>query len=122
MRRGFYTSLNPCCVLRPSVPVNWPEGFFVEGGTRAQAPIRRMGRGRGFHRKVKMKKVTVPEIIKMKREGKKIPVLTAYTYSMARILDSSGIAIILVGDSAGMVEGGDSPTPPVLKGWMGLSN
>jgi len=60
-----------------------------------------------------MKKVTVPEIIKMKREGKKIPVLTAYTYSMARILDSSGIAIILVGDSAGMVEAGYPTTLPV---------
>ncbi len=42
----------------------------------------------------------------MKREGEKIPVLTAYDYPTARILDEAGIRLILVGDSAGMVFAG----------------
>ena len=49
----------------------------------------------------------------MKKQGKRIPVLTAYTYSIARVLDSSGIPVILVGDSVGMVEAGLSTTLPV---------
>lgn len=53
-----------------------------------------------------MKKITVLDIGKMKREGKKIPVLTAYDYPTAKILDEVGIPLILVGDSAGMVFAG----------------
>lgn len=53
-----------------------------------------------------MKKITVLDIGKMKREGKKIPVLTAYDYPTAKILDEAGIPLILVGDSAGMVFAG----------------
>lgn len=53
-----------------------------------------------------MKKITVLDIGKMKREGEKIPVLTAYDYSMAKILDEAGVPIILIGDSAGMVFAG----------------
>ncbi|MEK7841906.1 MAG: 3-methyl-2-oxobutanoate hydroxymethyltransferase, partial [Deltaproteobacteria bacterium] len=49
-----------------------------------------------------LKKITIPDIMKMKAEGKKIPVLTAYDYPFARILDEAGIPLILVGDSAGM--------------------
>ncbi|MBI5598895.1 MAG: 3-methyl-2-oxobutanoate hydroxymethyltransferase [Deltaproteobacteria bacterium] len=60
-----------------------------------------------------MKKIRVPDIIKMKSEKVKIPVLTAYSRAMARILDSSGIPVILVGDSAGMVEAGYPTTLPV---------
>ena len=41
-------------------------------------------------------KVTVPGIVKMKREGKKITCLTAYDYSLARILDDAGVDVILV--------------------------
>lgn len=58
-------------------------------------------------------KVTIPQILRMKREGKKIPVLTAYDYPTARILDEEGIPIILIGDSVGMVVGGYKTTLPV---------
>jgi len=54
----------------------------------------------------KVTKVTVPSIIKMKERGERIAMLTAYDALMADILDRSGIDIILVGDSAGMVMGG----------------
>ncbi|MFZ3073498.1 MAG: 3-methyl-2-oxobutanoate hydroxymethyltransferase [Thermodesulfobacteriota bacterium] len=60
-----------------------------------------------------MSRITVTDIRKMKKQGKRIPVLTAYTYSIARVLDSSGIPIVLVGDSGGMVEAGLSTTLPV---------
>lgn len=53
-----------------------------------------------------MKKITVPEITAMKAEGKKIPVLTAYSFQMAAILDAAGIPLFIVGDSLGMVEAG----------------
>lgn len=60
-----------------------------------------------------MKKITVPDIIKMKQEGRKIPVLTAYSYPVAKILDASGIPMIIVGDSVGMAEAGHPTTLPV---------
>jgi 3-methyl-2-oxobutanoate hydroxymethyltransferase len=53
-----------------------------------------------------VKKITVPEIVNMKKQGEKITALTAYDVLMAQILDDSGIDIILVGDSAGMVMAG----------------
>src|ERR1051326_8335703 len=58
-------------------------------------------------------KVTVPEIVKMKRAGQKITALTAYDYSFARILDDAGIDILLVGDSLGSVVQGQPSTLPV---------
>lgn len=60
-----------------------------------------------------MKKITVLDIIKMKAEKKKIPVLTAYNYPIARILDTCGIPMLIVGDSAGMAESGLETTIPV---------
>jgi 3-methyl-2-oxobutanoate hydroxymethyltransferase len=60
-----------------------------------------------------MKKITIRDILKMKEDGRKIPVLTAYGYSMSRIVDGAGIPIILVGDSVGMVEAGHDTTLPV---------
>lgn len=48
-------------------------------------------------------KFTVDSFLKCKAEGKKIKMLTAYDYSMAKLLDESGIDAILVGDSLGMV-------------------
>ncbi len=60
-----------------------------------------------------MEKVTAPTLIKMKQEGRKITVLTAYSYSMARLLDEAQIPVLLVGDSCGMVEAGSDSTLPV---------
>ncbi len=58
----------------------------------------------------KIKRVTVPSIIKMKERQEPIAMLTAYDALMADLVDRSGIDIILVGDSAGMVMGGNENT------------
>src|SRR5688572_31686628 len=55
-------------------------------------------------------KITVPGIIKMKHRSKKITCLTAYDYSLARILDEAGIDVLLVGDSVGCVVQGQPNT------------
>ncbi|MDH3442727.1 MAG: 3-methyl-2-oxobutanoate hydroxymethyltransferase [Deltaproteobacteria bacterium] len=55
-------------------------------------------------------KITVPEILKMKKRGDKITCLTAYDYSFARILDEAGVDILLVGDSVGCVVQGQPNT------------
>src|SRR5699024_12698887 len=61
-------------------------------------------------------KVTTQTVIEMKREGQKISMLTAYDYTMARILDQAGIDILLVGDSASNVMAGyDTPVPMTLE-------
>jgi 3-methyl-2-oxobutanoate hydroxymethyltransferase len=59
------------------------------------------------------KKMTIRDIIEMKRSGEKITVLTAYDASLARMLDSAGIDMILVGDSLGNVLLGYESTVPV---------
>ena len=48
-------------------------------------------------------RVTINQIKEMKRKGQRIPMLTAYDYPTARLLDEAGIPIILVGDSLGLV-------------------
>lgn len=50
-----------------------------------------------------MKKITTHSLLKMKKEGEKITMLTAYDYPMAKILDNAGVDCLLVGDSLGMV-------------------
>jgi 3-methyl-2-oxobutanoate hydroxymethyltransferase len=55
-------------------------------------------------------KITVPGLIKMKRQGKKITCLTAYDYSVGRILDEAGVDVLLVGDSVGCVVQGQPNT------------
>jgi len=57
-----------------------------------------------------IKPITVPAILRMKEQGQKIAMLTAYDALMAHTLDESGIDIILVGDSGGMVLGGHENT------------
>ena len=59
------------------------------------------------------KKKTVLDIQKLKDDGEKITVLTCYDYPTARIVDSCGIDMILVGDSAGVVCAGYENTLPV---------
>lgn len=62
---------------------------------------------------MELKKVTISDLQNKKREGKKITMLTAYDYPMARIIDGAGIDTILVGDSLGMVVLGYDSTVPV---------
>ncbi len=59
------------------------------------------------------KKITVLDIQNMKDDGQKITMLTAYDYPFARILDSVGVDILLVGDSSGSVIAGYENTLPV---------
>jgi 3-methyl-2-oxobutanoate hydroxymethyltransferase len=58
-------------------------------------------------------KVTTHILQEMKLKGEKIAMLTAYDYSFAKILDSTGIDVILVGDSASNVMAGHSSTLPI---------
>lgn len=56
---------------------------------------------------------SVQDIINMKKEGKKISVITSYDYTLASLCDKAGIDVLLVGDSAGMVMLGYENTIPV---------
>ena len=58
-------------------------------------------------------KITTHVLQEMKLKGEKIAMLTAYDYSLARILDDSGIDVILVGDSASNVMAGYKTTLPI---------
>lgn len=58
-------------------------------------------------------RVTIPYLFQLKERGQKITVLTAYDFPTARILDESGLDIILVGDSVGMAVLGYETTLPV---------
>jgi 3-methyl-2-oxobutanoate hydroxymethyltransferase len=59
------------------------------------------------------KKITTKRLFDMKQAGEKIAMLTAYDYTMAKILDAAGIDIILVGDSASNVMAGHETTLPI---------
>jgi 3-methyl-2-oxobutanoate hydroxymethyltransferase len=59
------------------------------------------------------KRVTTNTLLEMKNRNEKISMLTAYDYSMAKIIDKSGIDIILVGDSASNVMAGHETTLPI---------
>src|SRR5436190_14429347 len=65
------------------------------------------------HKKSGLKKVTTHQLQEMKNRGEKIAMLTAYDFSMARIIDGAGIDIILVGDSASNVMAGHETTLPI---------
>lgn len=59
------------------------------------------------------KKVTTSRLAQMKARGEKIAMLTAYDYSMARLVDKAGMDVILVGDSAANVMAGHATTLPM---------
>ena len=59
------------------------------------------------------RKVTTSRLIEMKQRGEKIAMLTAYDYSMAKLIDGAGMDIILVGDSASNVMAGNFTTLPI---------
>ena len=65
------------------------------------------------HKKQELKKVTTHQLQEMKKRGEKIAMLTAYDFSMARIIDGAGIDVILVGDSASNVMAGNETTLPI---------
>src|SRR5262245_12977402 len=97
---------------------------MMEAGSAARAaragpsPHRRLsraGKGQGAERRppVREGRVTVPSLARMKREREKIGMLTAYDFAFARILDASGVDVLLVGDSLGSVVQGHDTTLPV---------
>lgn len=59
------------------------------------------------------RKVTTHRLIEMKQRNEKIAMLTAYDFSMARLIDEAGIDVILVGDSASNVMAGNITTLPI---------
>ena len=59
------------------------------------------------------KKITVPDLVAMKKDGRRITMMTAYDAAFARLVDRAGIDVLLVGDSAGMVMLGYANTVPV---------
>lgn len=63
--------------------------------------------------KNRYKKVTTHSLYEMKQNGDKISMLTAYDYTLARIIDNGGIDVVLVGDSASNVMAGYQTTLPV---------
>lgn len=60
-----------------------------------------------------LKKITTNTLQKMKTNGEKISMITAYDYSFARIFDAAGVDVILVGDSASNVMAGHETTLPI---------
>ena len=63
--------------------------------------------------KKQYKRITTKSLVEMKANGEKIAMLTAYDYSMAKIVDGAGIDVILVGDSASNVMAGHETTLPI---------
>ncbi len=63
--------------------------------------------------KKEYKRITTKTLVDMKSNGEKITMLTAYDFTMAKIVDSAGIDVILVGDSASNVMAGHETTLPI---------
>lgn len=59
------------------------------------------------------KRITTRSLIEMKAHGEKISMLTAYDFTMAQIVDTAGVDVILVGDSASNVMAGHETTLPI---------
>ena len=63
--------------------------------------------------KKEYKRVTTNSLVEMKKHGERISMLTAYDYTMAKIVDGAGVDVILVGDSASNVMAGHETTLPI---------
>ena len=63
--------------------------------------------------KKQYKRITTNTLVEMKANGEKISMLTAYDYTMAKIVDGAGVDVILVGDSASNVMAGHETTLPI---------
>ncbi|MEZ4858763.1 MAG: 3-methyl-2-oxobutanoate hydroxymethyltransferase [Flavobacteriaceae bacterium] len=63
--------------------------------------------------KKEYKRITTKTLVDMKKNGEKIAMLTAYDYTMAKIVDRAGMDVILVGDSASNVMAGHETTLPI---------
>ena len=63
--------------------------------------------------KKEYKRITTKSLVEMKQRGEKISMLTAYDFTMAKIVDKSGIDVVLVGDSASNVMAGHETTVPI---------
>lgn len=63
--------------------------------------------------KKQYKRITVKSLVEMKANEEKISMLTAYDYTMAKIVDGAGVDVILVGDSASNVMAGHETTLPI---------
>ena len=63
--------------------------------------------------KKEYKRITVKSLVEMKKNGEKISMLTAYDYSMAKVVDAANVDVILVGDSASNTMAGHETTLPI---------
>ncbi|MBZ0328204.1 MAG: 3-methyl-2-oxobutanoate hydroxymethyltransferase [Altibacter sp.] len=63
--------------------------------------------------KKEYKRITTKTLVDMKNKGEKISMLTAYDFTMAKIVDNAGVDVILVGDSASNVMAGHETTLPI---------
>lgn len=66
-----------------------------------------------IHTNEDTRKVTTHRLFEMKQRGEKISMLTAYDYTMANMIDTAGVDVILVGDSASNVMAGNVTTLPI---------
>ena len=68
------------------------------------APVKKsVSNGSGLTPTNELRQVTVPDFVAAKARGQRLTMLTAYDYTMARLLDDAGVDSLLVGDSLGMV-------------------
>lgn len=88
------------------------DGTLRRRGIETTAVVQRFG-VEGMSVAGKARKVTTHTLLEMKRQGEPITMLTAYDFSLARIVDQSGIDVILVGDSASNVMAGNDTTVPI---------
>jgi len=88
------------------------DGTLLRRGIETTSVVQRFGVD-GMSVAGKARKVTTNTLQEMKREGEPITMLTAYDFSLARIVDQSGIDVILVGDSASNVMAGNDTTVPI---------